>query len=383
VVFLSDGLSNAGTLANFQARLDALIAAQATIYSFAVGQGTTCGSGSVGTLQAMADQTGGTCTDVPDPATLPDIVQNVTATEMKTVSLTIDAASTGFDTITPTPPFDGPDSTNFTATAADQAPGAHEACATAEGTGPKSDASSLDSVTQCETYYVFGFALTPDTATNELGSDNEHTVTATVSGEPGQLEDWPVDFSVTGQNAGATGTCSPLDCKTDASGEVTFTYTVPVEPDSLGTDTISATVTINDEQGTLDVEKIWQDTTAPVSTCEPGPNPGGNIPSAPGNGGQGQNQDGFYTISATDDVWGTSEIQMFVTDDGSGTVFGPYDNPTNIKYTQAPGGKPSEKPGSGVVDWQLKGNGDAEVTSTDRSGNTSDPVSCLVPPPPQ
>lgn len=382
VVFLSDGQSNAGG-GGFNAAVTALANQGATIYSFAVGSGSSCAGGSNGTLQQMAAATGGSCTPVPNPATLPDIVQNVTATEMTAVSLTVDTVSTSFDTITPTPPFDGPDSTSFTATAADQVPGEHVACATAEGTGPKSDASSLDSVQQCETYYVFGFELAPATATNELGSDNTHTVTATVTGEAGQLEDWLVEFAVTGTNAGATGTCSPVDCKTDASGEVTFTYSVPVEPESLGTDTISATVTINSEQGTLDVEKIWEDTTPPVSTCEPGPNPDGVIPTAPGNGGKGQNQDGFYTISATDDVYGTSEIQMSVTDDGTGTVFGPYDNPTNIKYTQSPGGKPSEKPGDGYVDWQLKGTGDAEVTSVDGSGNTSDPVNCLVPPPPQ
>lgn len=382
VVFLSDGLSNQGG-GGFNAAVAALDAAGATIYSFAVGAGSSCLGGTNGTLQAMADATGGSCTGVPNPADLPDIVQNVTATELQSVSLTVDAAATAFDSIAPAPPFDGPGSTSFTATAADQLPGAHEVCATATGTGPKSDPASQESTTVCETYQVFGFALDPATATNELGVDNEHTVTATLSGAPGQLEGWPVDFAVTGQNAGATGVCDPVSCETDTDGVVTFTYTVPVEPASLGTDTITATVTIDDESGSLSVEKIWEDTTPPVAMCVPGPNPSGKIPAAPGNGGQGQNQDGFYTISATDDVWGPLDLSMFVTDDGTGTVFGPLENPSNIKYTEANGATPSIRDGSGAVDHQIKGQGDALITAVDGSGNVSEGVSCLVPPAPQ
>ncbi|MDO8151723.1 vWA domain-containing protein [Isoptericola sp. b408] len=382
VVFLSDGESNLGG-GNFNAAVAALDSAGATIYSFAVGSGASCAGGSDGTLQAMADATGGTCTNVPNPATLPDIVQNVTDTAMTDVALEVDTVSTSFDTLTQTPPFDGPGSTDFTATAADQAPGAHEVCASATGTGPKSDASSEQTVTQCETYDVYAFSLTPETATNELGSDNEHTVTATVDGPAGKLAGWPVEFAVTGQNAGASGTCAPASCETDADGEVTFTYSVPVEPNSLGTDTISATVTVNSDSATVDVTKEWVDTTPPTATCEPGPNSGGQIPAAPGEGGQGQNQDGFYTITATDDVWGAESLDVFVIDDGTGTVFGPYANPTNLKWTEANGADPIEKAGSGAVDWALKGQGDAQITAVDGSGNVSDPVACLVPPAPQ
>jgi hypothetical protein len=35
------------------------------------------------------------------------------------------------------------------------------------------------------------------------------------------------------------------------------------------------------------------------------------------------------------------------------------------------------------TDWRIKGTGDAVLTAVDQSGNTSDPVNCLVPPPPQ
>lgn len=378
VVFLSDGASNEGG-GGFNAAVTALANAGATIYSFAVGAGASCNVGSDGTLQQMAAATGGTCTNVPNPANLPGIVQNVTATELTSVTLT----GATLDSIAPTPPVDGPVTSSFTATAAGLTPGTHEVCSEATGLGPKSDPTSAQTVEACESVHVFGFALAPATATNELGVDNEHAVTATVTGPAGMLEDLPVSFAVTGQNAGATGTCSPAACTTDADGVVTFTYEVPVAPSSLGTDTISATVTIDDQMGTLEVGKEWVDTTPPVATCVPGPNPSGRIPSAPGAGGRAQNPDGFYTISAVDDVWGALDVELFVTDDGSGHIFGAFDNPTNMKYTQAPGATPTQSAGSGAVDWNLKGKGDAVLTAVDGSGNTSDPVSCLVPPPPQ
>lgn len=378
VVFLSDGASNAGG-GGFNAAVTNLVNAGATIFSFAVGAGATCATGSDGTLQAMADATGGTCTNVADPANLPDIVQNVTDTQLTSVTLT----GASLDSIAPMPPVDGPVTVDFTATAADLTPGTHEVCAQATGLGPKSDPTSEQTVEACEDVHVFAFSLTPAMATNELGVDNEHTVTATVDGPAGMLAGWPVDFAVTGQNAGATGTCSPAACTTDANGDVTFTYEVPVAPSSLGTDTISATVTIDDETGTLDVEKTWVDTTPPVATCEPGPNPGGQIPAAPGAGGRAQNPDGFYTISAVDDVWGEVDVDLFVTDDGSGHVFGAFDNPSNIKYTQAPGAEPDQRAGTGAVDWNLRGQGDAVLTAEDGSGNISEPVNCLVPPAPQ
>jgi hypothetical protein len=57
-----------------------------------------------------------------------------------------------------------------------------------------------------------------------------------------------------------------------------------------------------------------------------------------------------------------------------------------IKYTQDLLAIPEQKKMGGGkadnVDWHIIGNGDAEVTAVDQSGNASDAVSCLVPPPP-
>lgn len=383
VVFLSDGRSNTGG-GGFSAAVTALKNQGATIYSFAVGSGSSCTGGNDGTLQAMANETGGTCTPVPNPADLPDIIQNVTDTQMTAVALTVDGNPVGFDSNSNVPPFDGPDSTNVAATDAAQVPGAHKACLTATGKGPKSDNSSKDTAKVCETYYVYAFGLTPLTAINELSEDQAHTVAAALSGAAGKLDGFNVDFKITnGPNKGQM-----YSENTNAAGGVDFDYTNPnVNPSGLGTDTIKATVTVGDEKATLKVTKDWVDTIPAEATCVASVNPNGEKkPQAPGNGGQGQNQDGFYVIDATDNIWPGDSLDVFVTDSVSGDVFGPYAVGTVIKYTEDSTATPVAKTIGGpnsAVDWHIIGNGDAEVTATDGSGNTSAVASCLVPPAPK
>lgn len=382
VVFLSDGYSNEGG-GGFNAALNAFDP-DTNFYPFAVGPGVDCNGGTDGTLAEIGDFSGNDCVEVPNPADLPDIVQDLVATQLLEVTVTVDGVEVPAN-VNPAPPQPGPITVDWDAMGLDLEPGHHEICVTAVGEGPVGqEPPAIDSVTQCETISVFAFDVTPPEAVNELGVDNTHTVTATVIGPAGELAGWPVDFSiVAGPNAGDSGTCVPADCTTDASGQVTFTYTVPIEPDSLGTDTISGTVDIDGTTGTVEVTKLWQDTTPPVAACPEGPNPGGKIPQAPGKGGQGQNQDGFYHLEATDDVWPDDALELYVTDTGTGTVFGPFANGDDIKYTEANGAKPSIKPGPGQVEWQIKGQGDAQVTAVDGSGNVSDPVDCLVPNPPK
>ena len=64
-------------------------------------------------------------------------------------------------------------------------------------------------------------------------------------------------------------------------------------------------------------------------------------------------------------------------------VWGPFAVDTDIKYTEANGATPSQKPGTGAVEWNLKGKGDAELYAIDGSGNHSASVKCLVPNAPQ
>jgi hypothetical protein len=125
------------------------------------------------------------------------------------------------------------------------------------------------------------------------------------------------------------------------------------------------------------------DVTAPTVACDEGTNPHGKTVPAASN----QNPDGFYLLSAEDNV--DPDPAIWVVDSGSGTVFGPYPSGTTIKYVEAPGATPNEKTmGSpsgqaGAVSVKITGTGDALVFATDASGNASEPILCLVPPPPK
>jgi hypothetical protein len=84
-----------------------------------------------------------------------------------------------------------------------------------------------------------------------------------------------------------------------------------------------------------------------------------------------------------------------VVDDGSGTVFGPMDDGSEIKYVEDDDAIPSiqemganngdgnnGKNNGNDTDYQIIGNGDAQVIYVDGFGNTTS-AACLVPPPPK
>ena len=88
------------------------------------------------------------------------------------------------------------------------------------------------------------------------------------------------------------------------------------------------------------------------------------------------NQDGFFTLGGSDNC---SVASYHVVDSVSGFVFGPFPFGTVFRYVHAPGGKPTQKPGTGKVNYFLQGKGDAYVHVTDGCENTAK-ASCLVPP---
>jgi hypothetical protein len=198
-----------------------------------------------------------------------------------------------------------------------------------------------------------------------------------------------VNFGVvSGPNAGAAGSGT-----TNASGEASFTYAATQGLAGRGTDVIEACFT--DEQGDTVCDKAtkeWRDTTPPDVACIESVNPHGRtVPPAgsttlPGPKG-GQNEDGFYQLLASDLV--DPNPLIFVVDTGSGARFGPFASGTNIKYTEAKGATPSQKPiGSasgqaGAVSWYITGKGDAVLFAIDASKNKGGPALCLVPPPPK
>jgi hypothetical protein len=380
LIFASDGLSNAGGLANFTAARNAIAATGTVVNSIAVGASSACAGGSDGNLSDIAAN-GGTCFTVTDPNKLPDLIPSLIGSTLTKVQMQVDGGAPTTLATTPATPQAGPVTVSYTTATAGLSPGSHQICVTAFGTDVTG--GSADTTT-CVAVKVYDLVLTPPTATNELGSDHTHTVTATLNGPAGSVGGFLVTFAVGGQNAGTAGTCSPADCKTDASGHVSFTYSVPVAPTSLGTDTIGASVTLASPTGATDTEqvtKLWVDTGAPTVMCMPTTNPSGkNVPPAGNNPKSGQNPDGFYLLTATDAV--DPDPQITVADTGSSFVAGPYSSGTKIKLVQAPGATPNVKPGPGVIDWKLTLKGDAEVTATDASGNTTT-VSCNVPPPPK
>jgi hypothetical protein len=391
VLFMSDGLSNQGG-GDFAAALASVAGTGAVAQTIAVGAGSACTGGIAGTLQQIADTTGGACTAVADPENLPDLIPDLVASTLDSLTLAIDGgapAAIPNSEIAPDLPQDGPASVTYATTAAGLAPGARVLCVTANGT----DVGGAGSVTECETVHLFQIALAPPEATNELGTPGQtHSVTATIAGEPGTVGSRLVDFSIgTGPNAGQVsdaGECTPNpDCTTDASGAVTWTYPAAQGPTGLGDDAISACFSVaGGATGCAGAVKHWVDTTPPTAACNETTNPsGGNVPRA----GQslpnhaGQNEDGFYELTATDAV--DPDPEIFILDGGSGTVFGPFASGTRIKYTEA-NRAPTQRPMGGTgsaVAWHLWGTGDAWVYAVDDDGNASDPLGCLVPAPPK
>ena len=111
-------------------------------------------------------------------------------------------------------------------------------------------------------------SVSPLDATNPVGTS--HTVTANVhdaSGAP-PVEGQLVDFSVTGVNSGAAGTCDPADCKSDANGDVKFTYTDTGGP---GDDTIKASFTdARDRLQSATAQKHWVGDGCVTEICDNG-----------------------------------------------------------------------------------------------------------------
>lgn len=376
-IFMSDGDPTAFS-SGAGSPLQGAVDAGTVIHTFGVGGGAANSCAAGAPLRQIADQTGGSCTEVSDPANLstelPAALTNIASLEIL-VNGSVVGSTAGSAPVSMA--LNNVDITGALSVGQNTI----EARATAED-GTVAIAST--------TLGVIDLDLSPAEATNELGESNTHQVVATIAGNPSQVEGILVDFEVQGQNAGAAGDCDPADCRTDAAGQVSFTYSVPVAPSSLGTDSIHATATSEDgQESSASARKHWEDTTPPVPSCVESVNPHGQNTPRAGQNSPGQNEDGFYQLLAEDDVWPVEDLQMFVVDSGSGVVFGPYDVGTVIKYTQAPGAEPNEKTmGSnngqaGAVTVHITGNGDAEVYAVDGSGNASDPVDCLVPPPPQ
>ncbi|HET9015879.1 MAG TPA: vWA domain-containing protein [Thermomicrobiaceae bacterium] len=178
--------------------------------------------------------------------------------------------------------------------------------------------------------------------------------------------------------------------KTVTSGtDATFTETISVAADAPQGTTLHATVDFllngqHQDGFTETIAITVNDITPPVPACEPSTNPAGkNVPGANANPKAGQNPDGFYLLTATDNVDAASALKLYVADSAGSFVAGPYASGTTVKITQAPGATPGATPMAGAVSAHITLNGDALVYAVDTAGNQSARVACLVPPPPK
>jgi hypothetical protein len=202
------------------------------------------------------------------------------------------------------------------------------------------------------------------------------------------LSNLPVTVTWTAScDAGLSATLSPASVTVTSGTDASFTETITVASSATQGATLHCTVQflLNGQPATGFTESITigvNDVTLPKAMCEATNNPSGNnVPTAGANPKSGQNPDGFYVLSASDNVTGSPRI--FVRDSGSSFVAGPYTSGTTIKLVQAPGATPNVKPGAGVIDWKITLNGDAIITAVDGSGNISAAATCNVPPPPK
>ncbi len=111
-------------------------------------------------------------------------------------------------------------------------------------------------------------SLSPTTSSGTVGGSHSVTATVTQTGSPasGDL----VSFTLTGQNAGVTGTCVPTNCTTGAAGTVTFTYS---DVKGAGTDTVVASVTLSGSTEHATASETWTPATTVAATI-PVPNTG-------------------------------------------------------------------------------------------------------------
>ncbi|MCZ6581746.1 MAG: hypothetical protein O6761_01050 [Thaumarchaeota archaeon] len=136
-VFLSDGIGNSAAALLPNANID-------VIHTFAVGVGAVC----AGTLKQISDLTGGTCTQVPDPNNLPNIIPGLIGSTLDSLEIEVDgggASAIPNSEIDPDLPMAGPNMVDYSTTATGLGFGTHEICVTANGT----DVGGEGDVTEC------------------------------------------------------------------------------------------------------------------------------------------------------------------------------------------------------------------------------------------
>jgi hypothetical protein len=234
---------------------------------------------------------------------------------------------------------------------------------------------------------VTGEATTIANATGGLVLSNvtpDDVSNAILSG----LENLPVKVDATPTcDSGLSVSLDPTSQTVTSGTDATFQETISAADDpSLQGKDLSCTVQfdLNGMSGGPDflqtVSIHVNDTTPPTAACTPTTNPAGKkVPPAGNNPKSGNNPDGFYQVTASDNLGVDSIV---IADSGSSFVSSPLSSGDKLKLTQDPTATPSQEPMSGVIAWHIITNGDPQLVVTDTSGNTTT-VDCLVPPPPK
>lgn len=234
VVFLSDGIANAGgpvsgPLASVPSDVD--------IYTFAVGAGSSCTNtgGGRGSLQQIATATGGTCTQVDDAAQLPDILPGVIASKLVDLTLSVDGgAPSAIGSVTPGLPQDGPATVDYSTTTAALGPGTHTVCVTANGT----DGGGGGHVTECHDV-IINAPPTVDAGGPYAGQEGTAVSlggTVTDPDSPGVTSAWTiapqsgVDSGATCAFSDASNVGSTVTCTDDGTYALTLTGDDGVNP---------------------------------------------------------------------------------------------------------------------------------------------------------
>lgn len=215
------------------------------------------------------------------------------------------------------------------------------------------------------------------TATDGSGNTNSCNTSVTVQDTQAPSITCPASATVNTSSQG--GVCSAsLSVAATATDTCNGTISATCSPSLLSlsapgsaSSTCSATDTSNNSSS-CGTTLTLIDNTPPTVSCVESVNPSGkNVPKA-----SNTNQDGFYKVSGGDNCSGATTITL-------GGI--PLANGETIKITQTPG-KSSvtfvNTMGPLAIKHFQVGPGDAVITATDGSGNTSS-VTCLVPPPPK
>lgn len=186
VVFVSDGLNN--TAPSVASALVGL-PASAVVHTFAVGADADCDVAddpTLGTLRDIADATGGTCTNVPDPSDLPSLLPGVIMANLVGLELTLDGLPVVITSVVPALPETGPATVGYSTTLPAPAPGLHTLCAEATCT----DGSGEVAPTECKHFRI---DTPPDAKCKDVSVSADATCHADASVDDGSFDADPGD----------------------------------------------------------------------------------------------------------------------------------------------------------------------------------------------